>query len=160
MVSGLSSFLGSSGFASFFVVPLSCLLRCKKKIINRKIHKHLSVSSFLSNRQYGFHKGRFTDDFLAFISNFWSSFLSSFGETFAVSLNMAKAFDRVWDKSLLFKLPSYRLYPSLFTFILSFISDRSVSAVVDGHCSSPKTINSGVPQGSVLSPTLLSYIHY
>ena len=26
--------------------------------------------------------------------------------------------------------------------------------MVDGHCSSPKSINSGVPQGSVLSPTL------
>ncbi len=26
--------------------------------------------------------------------------------------------------------------------------------MVDGHCSSPKHINSGVPQGSVLSPTL------
>ncbi len=25
---------------------------------------------------------------------------------------------------------------------------------VDGHCPSPKPINSGVPQGSVLSPTL------
>ncbi len=25
---------------------------------------------------------------------------------------------------------------------------------MDGHCSTPKTINSGVPQGSVLSPTL------
>ena len=31
---------------------------------------------------------------------------------------------------------------------------RSITAVVDGHCSSPKSINSGVPQGSVLSPTL------
>ncbi len=32
------------------------------------------------------------------------------------------------------------------------------AAVVDGHCSSPKSINSGVPQSSVLSPTL-SVIH-
>ncbi len=32
--------------------------------------------------------------------------------------------------------------------------DRSISAVVDGYCSKPKSINSGVPQGSVLSPTL------
>merc|ERR1711980_48728 len=33
-------------------------------------------------------------------------------------------------------------------------SDRSIAVVVDGHCSSSKSIDSGVPQGSVLSPTL------
>ena len=32
------------------------------------------------------------------------------------------------------------------------LADRSIATVVDGHCS-PKTINSDVPQGSVLSPT-------
>ncbi len=30
--------------------------------------------------------------------------------------------------------------------------------VVDGHCFSPKTINSGVRQGSVLSPTIFLLI--
>ncbi len=69
---------------------------------------------------------------------------------------MSKAFDRrVWHKSLLSKLPSYGFYPSLCTFISSFLSDRSISAVVDVDCSTPKTINSGVPQGSVLSSTLI-----
>ena len=52
------------------------------------------------------------------------------------------------------KLPSYGIYPSLCSFISSFLSDRSIAVVVDGHCSSPKPINCGVPQGSVLSPTL------
>ncbi len=51
-------------------------------------------------------------------------------------------------------LYSFGLYPSLCSFISSFLSGRSISDVVDGHCSSPKLINSGVPQGSVLSPTL------
>ncbi len=101
-----------------------------------------------------FRKGRSTGDLLAFLSNSWSSSLSSFGETFAVTLDMSKAFDRVWHKSLLSKLPSYGFYPSLCTLIFSFLSDRSISAVVDGHCSTPITINSGVPQGSVLSSTL------
>ena len=38
--------------------------------------------------------------------------------------------------------------------ISSFLSDRPTAVVVDGHCFSPKHINIGVPQGSVLSPTL------
>ncbi len=82
--------------------------------------------------------------------------LSRFGEIFAIALDISKAFDRVWHKSLLSKLPSYGFYyTSLCTFISSFLSDRSISAVVNGHCSFPKPINSRVPQGSVLSPTLL-----
>ncbi len=69
-------------------------------------------------------------------------------------LRWTKAFDIVWHKSLLSKLPSFGFYPSLCSFISSFLSERSFSAVVDGHCSSSIPINSGVPQGSVLSPTL------
>ncbi len=110
--------------------------------------------NLLSDRQYGFRKCRSTGDLLAFLSNSWSSSLSSFGETFAVALDMSKAFARVWHKSLLSKLSSYGFYPSLCTFTSNFLSSRSISAVVDGHCSTPKTMNSGVPQGSVLSPTL------
>ncbi len=67
---------------------------------------------------------------------------------------MSKAFDRIWHKSLLSKLPSYGFYPSLCTFISSFLSDRSISAVVDGQCSTPITTKSGVPQGSVPSPII------
>ena len=67
---------------------------------------------------------------------------------------MSKAFDIVWHKSLVSKLLSYGLCPSLCIFILSFLSGGSIAAVVDGHYSSSKPINSGVPQGSVRSPTL------
>ncbi len=59
-----------------------------------------------------------------------------------------------------FTLPSYRFYLSLCTFVSSFLSGRSVSAVVDGYCSKPKSINSGVPQGSNLSPTLFLLFIY
>ncbi len=112
---------------------------------------HLSI---FSDHLYGFRKGRSTGDLLAFLTDFWSSSLSRFGETFAVALDISKAFDRVWHKALLSKLPSYGLYPALCSFLSSFHSGRSVAAVEDGHCSTPKPIYSGVPQGSVLSATL------
>ena len=136
------------------IALLSCLSKAFETILNRKVLRHLSSSNLVSDRQYGFRKGRSTGDLLAFLTDSWSSSLSCFGETFAVALDISKAFDRVWHKSLLSKLPSFGFYPSLCTFISSFLSGRSISAVVDGHCSKPKPINSGVPQGSVLSPTL------
>ncbi len=136
------------------IALLSCLSKAFETILNRKIHKYLSNSNLLSNRQYYFRKGRSTSDLLAFLSNSWSSSLSSLGETFAVALDMSKSLDWVWHKSLLSKLPSYGFYPSLCSFISSFFSDRSISAVVEGQCSTPIAINSGVPQVSVLSPTL------
>ena len=136
------------------IALISCLSKVFESILNKKIQRHLSTHNLLSDRQYGFRSGRSTGDLLSLLTNSWSSSLGCFGETFAVALDISKAFDRVWHKALLNKLPSYGFYPSLCSFISSFLSDRSISAVVDGHCSSPKSINSGVPQGSVLSPTL------
>ena len=71
-----------------------------------------------------------------------------------VALDISKAFDRVWHASLLSKLPSFGFPPSLCLLMSSFLSNRSISAVVDGATSSSFSVNSGVPQGSVLSPTL------
>ncbi len=133
---------------------LSCLSKAFESILNWKIQKHISTSDFLSDCQCGFRKERSTGDLLSLLIDSWSSSLSLFGETFSVTLDILKAFDRVWHKSLLSKLPSISFYPSLCYFISSFLSGCSISAVVDGHCSSPKPINSSVPQGSVLSPTL------
>ncbi len=93
-----------------------------------------------------------------FLSSSWPSPLSCFCETFAASLDISKAFDRVWHKALLSKLPSYGFYPVLCSFLSSFLSGRCISAVVDGHCSTSKPINSGVPQSSVLHPLSPSYL--
>ena len=116
--------------------------------------RHLSVHNLLSDCLDGFRKGRSISDLPAPLTESWSFSFRDPGETFAVGLGILKAFDRVWHKSLISKIPSYGFYPSLCTFISRFLSDRSIAAVVDGHCSSPKTINSGVSQGSFLSPTI------
>ncbi len=118
-----------------------------------KFHKHLSSFNLLSD-QYGFRKGRCTADLLAFLTDSWSSSFSRFGETFAVALDISKAFDRVWHKALLSKLLSYGFYPAICSSLSSFLSGRSIATVVDGHYSTSKPINSGVLQGSVRETVL------
>src|SRR5678815_4322647 len=71
-----------------------------------------------------------------------------------MALDISKAFDRVWHESLLSKLPSFGFPPSHCSLMSSFLASRSISAVVDGATSSSFSVNSDVPQGSVLSPTL------
>ncbi len=136
------------------IALISCLSKAFETILSRKFLKHLSSFNLLSDHQYGFRKGRSTSDLLAFITDSWSSSLDRFGETFTVALDISNTFDRVWHYALLSKLPSYGFYPALCSFLSSFLSGRSIATVVDGHCSTSKPINSGVPQGSVLSPTL------
>ena len=71
-----------------------------------------------------------------------------------ISLHISKAFDHVWHKGLLAKLPKFGLHNNLITWIASFLSDRSITIRIDGFLSEPQSINSGVPQGSVISPVL------
>ena len=71
-----------------------------------------------------------------------------------ISLDISKAFDRVWHKGLLAKLPMFGLHQTLIKWIYGFLSDRSIAVRVDGFLSNLHSINAGVPQGSAISPVL------
>ena len=121
-------------------------------LLNSHFIKHLE-SNNLSDHHYGFCKARSTGD-LFYLTHAWASSLRNFGESFVVALDIAKAFDRVWHKALSAKLPAYGFTPSFCKLISSFLSNRFISVVVDSATSTSFPVSSGVPQGSVLSPTL------
>ncbi|KAJ8713483.1 hypothetical protein PYW07_013853 [Mythimna separata] len=91
---------------------------------------------------------------LVYATHLWGEALEKNGEGLAVSLDVSKAFDRVWHASLLSTLPAYGISPGLIKWIKDFLSERSLRVVVDGCSSEPMWTNAGVPQGSVLSATL------
>ena len=73
---------------------------------------------------------------------------------------MSKAFNRVWHTGLLHKLRSYGISGQIFGLISSFLSNRRLRVVLDGKSSQEYPVNAGVPQESILGPTLsLLYIN-
>ena len=136
-------------------ISITCTIsKVFEMILNKHFLKHLENNSLLSDHQYGFRRARSTGDLLSYVTSIWSSALRDYGESFVVALDISKAFDRVWHKSLLSKLPSFGFPPSICALLLNYLSNRSISVMVDGSVSPPHSINSGVPQGCVLSPTL------
>ena len=82
------------------------------------------------------------------------------GPTRVVALDISKAFDRVWHDGLLHKLKSYGISDQIFGLISSFLSNRRLQVVLDGKSSQEYPVNAGIPQMSILPPTLfLLYIN-
>ena len=67
-----------------------------------------------------------------------------------MTLDISKAFDRVWHGGLLHKLISGQI----FGLISSFCSNRPIRVLLDRKSSQEYPVNVGVPQGSILGPTL------
>ncbi|CAG4956470.1 unnamed protein product [Colias eurytheme] len=132
----------------------SIICKIMERILNYRLLTHLESNDILNDRQYGFRKKRSTGDLLVHASHLWGEALENHGEALAVSLDISKAFDKVWHDSLINKLPSYGVPSTLSIWIADFLRERSVRVVVDGCASDQLAINAGVPQGSVLSATL------
>ena len=136
----------------------SILAKVFESLLNSHFLSHLESLHLLSDHQYGFRKARSTGDILAYLSDIWLSHLKNRGKTCKVDLDISKAFDRIWHAALISKLPAYGFPPSLCTFISSYLSNRSILAVVYGARFKEFNTNSVVSQGAVLSPTLFSFL--
>ena len=133
---------------------LSVVSNVFEKLVNDRRVDQLENCGLFSDFQYGFRSSGSTAELLTVISNRIARTFNRSGATRAVALDISKAFDRVWHGGLLHKLNSYGISGQIFGFISSFLGNRRLRVVLDGKSSQEHLVIGGVPQGSILGPTL------
>ena len=139
---------------------LSCLGKTMERIMNRRLQHHLEKNGLLSPSQSGFRKNRSTEDQMTLLTQDIENGFQQKMKTLAVFVDLTKAFDKVWKEGLLFKLLRRKACGNMYSWIQSYLFQRSVWVRLDRQTSSSAKIREGVPQGGVISPTLFFiFIH-
>ncbi len=149
-----------SRFMKVFIHILVCSL-CYTilRLIRDYICSVLPAS--LDPLQFAYRSNRSTDDAIAFTLHTALSHLEN-KNTYVRMLfvDYSSAFNTIVPATLVAKLQTLGLNRSLCSWIMNWLTGRSQVVRMGNNTSSPLTLNTGAPQGCVLSPLLYSlYTH-
>lgn len=129
-------------------------------ILNKAIMDYLESKNILYPKQHGFRRGLSAVTQLAEITHDFAGIIDSKLQADAILIDFAKAFDRVPHSKLIAKLESIGINSKVIGWISAYLTNRTQYVSLDNVDSDCLSVLSGVPQGSVLGPTLfLIYVN-
>ena len=120
----------------------------------------MTKHNLIFEHQSGFLTGHSTETQLCYLIHRWQMALDKNQMVHAAFLDLSKAYDRVSIPALLHKLSCVGLSKNTLSWFTAFLQSRKQCVQIDGQKSSWQVTKSGIPQGTVLGPTLfLIYIN-
>ena len=135
---------------------LSCFNKLFEKLLCKRLVKFLERNQISFNYQYGFRKLHSTTLALIEFTDTIIRFLDEGNYCISVFIDLTKAFDTVDHEILLHKLERYGIRGHANMFLRSYLSNRHQYTAINDLSSTPRKVQCGVPQGSVLGPLLFA----
>ena len=133
---------------------LSCVAKVLEGYMDEWLRQDIAAGSGFSECQHGFVKNKSCMTNLLKCVSDWTKNLDEGYATDVIYLDMSKAFDRVPHDVLLRKLKDRGIRFHVRQWIANYLSSRKQRVVIRGQASEFTSVTSGVPQGSLLGPTL------
>lgn len=137
--------------------PISLLPTISKvfeRIILVRIEKHLETARIIPHEQFGFQKGHSTSHQIVRLVKEVRQNFQRGNSSGLILLDVEKAYDSVWQDAILHKMLLANFPACILKVVRDFLKNRSFQVMVSGYTSDRMRVPFGVPQGSVLSPTL------
>jgi len=122
-------------------------------IVVSAIMNHLDTNNILHENQHGFRTRRSCETQLLLSIDDITNLMNQGLQVDMAILDFAKAFDKVPHRRLE-KLFYFGIRNDTLSWVNAFLHGRQQQVVIDGESSRLSNITSGVPQGTVLGPTL------
>ena len=135
---------------------LPILSKLIEKVLNMQIREHLDKFKILPPTQSGFRASHSCSTALLKVTDDILSATDKNKLTALILLDYSKAFDRINHQLLLAILHYYGFGEDSLAMIQSYLENRLQRVRIKGKLSTPLNISSGVPQGSILGPTLFT----
>jgi ribonuclease P/MRP protein subunit RPP40 len=131
---------------------------CKilESILKDRIMNHLIANNLIRASQYGFMPGRSCATNLVEFMDFITKAVDDGKPVDIFYLDFAKAFNKVPKKRLMKKMRAKGVEKGVVAWTEDWLTGRTQKVNIQGECSDESQVDSGVPQGTVLGPTLFS----
>lgn len=138
---------------------LPCLAKVLEKLIQKQLNDFLDKNCILFDMQSGFWTRHGCITATTKVLDDVITALDSKQVCTATFIDLAKAFDYVDHRILLYKLSSIGLSSSSCDWFANYLTNCVQQLKVENIMSDPFIISKVLSQGSILGPTIFSYLH-